>query len=96
MCERSWWSPVRCRLAICGQPVVEIARYSIDIFGVWIECVKALLVNVCNGTAKSAESGSRDIRVSTGKRADCACLLACSSGKIPRLSLIISTHGIKL
>jgi len=34
--------------------------------------VKALLVNVCNGTVKSAEIGSRDMRVSTGQHADCA------------------------
>ena len=39
---------------------------------VWVECVKALLVSVCNGTAKSAEIGSSDIRVSTGQHADCA------------------------
>ena len=34
--------------------------------------MKALLVNVCNGIAKSAEIGSRDMRVSTGQHADCA------------------------
>ena len=34
--------------------------------------MKALSVNVCNGTAKSAENGSRDMRVSTGQHADCA------------------------
>ena len=36
--------------------------------------MKALLVNVGNGTAKSAELeiGSRDMRVSTGQHADCA------------------------
>jgi len=39
---------------------------------VWVECVKALLVNVCNGTAKSAEIRSRDMLVSTGQHADCA------------------------
>ena len=44
----------------------------IHVFVVWVECVKALLVNVCNGTAKSAEIGSRDMRVSTGQYADCA------------------------
>jgi len=35
--------------------------YSINVFVVWVECVKDLLVNVCNGTAKSAEIGSRDM-----------------------------------
>ena len=29
------------------------------------------IVMVCNGTAKSAEIGSRDMRVSTGQHADC-------------------------
>jgi len=46
--------------------------YCIYVFGVWVECVKALLVNVCNGTAKLAEIGSMDMRVSTGQHADCA------------------------
>ena len=34
--------------------------------------MKDLFMNVCNGTAKSAEIGSRDMRVSTGQHADCA------------------------
>jgi len=38
----------------------------------WVECVKALLVSVCYGTAKSAEIGSSDMWVSTGQHADCA------------------------
>jgi len=46
----------------------------IHVFMVWVECVKALLVNVCYGTAKSADTVSRDMWVSTGQHADCACL----------------------
>jgi len=34
--------------------------------------VKDLLVNVCYGTAKSAEIVSRDMRISTRQHADCA------------------------
>ena len=33
--------------------------------------MKALLVNVCYGTAKSAEIVSRDMLVSTGQHTDC-------------------------
>ena len=33
----------------------------INVFVVWVECVKALLVNVCYGTGWSAEIVSRDI-----------------------------------
>ena len=44
----------------------------INVFVMWVECVKTLLVNVCYGTAKSAEIGSRDMRVSTGQHADYA------------------------
>jgi hypothetical protein len=51
---------------------VWLGLYRINIFVVWVECVKDLLVNVCNGTAKSAEIGSRDMPVSTGQHADCA------------------------
>ena len=39
--------------------------------------MKALLVNVCNDTAKSAEIGSRDMRFSTGQQVDC------TGGRIP-------------
>ena len=56
----------------------------INVFVVWIECVKALLVNVCYGTARSAEIVSRDMWVSTGQHADCA------GGRIP---LYISMCG---
>jgi len=44
----------------CRSRGVWLGLYSIGVFVVWVECVKALLVNVCNGTAKSVEIGSRD------------------------------------
>jgi len=47
----------------------------INVFVVWVECVKVLLVNVCYGTAKSADIVSRDMWVSTGQHADCDVLL---------------------
>ena len=56
----------------CRSRGVWLGLYSINVFVVWVECVKALLVNVCNGTTKSAEIGSRDMRDSTGQHADCA------------------------
>jgi len=37
-----------------------LGLYCINVFVVWVECVKALLVKDCNGTAKSAEIVSRD------------------------------------
>jgi len=46
--------------------------YSINVFVVCVECVKALLVNICYGTTKSAEIVSRDMWVYTGQHADCA------------------------
>ena len=63
-----------CRYRSCG---IWLGLYAINVLGVWVECMKALLVNVCNGTAKSAEIGSRDMWVSTGQHADCA------GGRIP-------------
>jgi len=59
----------------CRSRGVWLGLYSINVFVVWVECVKALLVNVCNGTAKSAEIGSREMRVSNGQHADCAGLV---------------------
>ena len=44
----------------------------INVFVVWVECIKALIVNVCYGTAKSVEIVSKDMRVSTAQHADCA------------------------
>ena len=64
----------RCR---CHSRGVWLDLYSINVFGVKVECVKDLLVNVCNGTSKSAETVSRDMQVSTGQHADCA------GGRIP-------------
>ena len=40
---------------------VWLGLYCINLFVVWVECVKALLVNVCYGTAKSTEIVSRDM-----------------------------------
>jgi len=54
----------------CSSRGVWLGLFCINVFGVWVECVKVLLVNVCNGTAKSAEIGSRDTRVSNGQPAD--------------------------
>jgi len=54
---------------ICRSRGLCLGLYGINVFGVWVECVKDLLVNVCYGTAKSAEIGSRDMRVSTGQHA---------------------------
>jgi len=50
---------------------------------VWVDCVKDLSVNVCNGTAKSAEIGSRGMWVSTGQHADCVGGGGCVSLYIP-------------
>ena len=43
----------------CRNRGVRLGLYSINVFVVWVECVKVLLVNVCYGTAKSAEIGPR-------------------------------------
>ena len=64
--------------------------YSINVFVVWVECVKAFLVNVCKGTAKSAEFGSRDMRVSTGQHADCAV----EGGEFPFIYLFGCVGGV--
>ena len=71
---------VACRLlgshgCRCRSRGVWFGLYCINVFVVWVDCVKALLVNVCYGTAKSAEIVSRDMWVSTGQHADCAGLL---------------------
>ena len=47
----------------CRSPGIWLGLYGINVFGVWVECMKDLLVNVCNGTAKSAKIGSRDMLV---------------------------------
>ena len=72
----------------CRSRGVWLGLYSINVFVVWVECVKALLVNVCNGTAKSAEIGSRDMRVSTGQHADCA------GGEFPFIYLFECVGGV--
>ena len=60
--------------------VCTVLMFSWCFPGFRVEWVKALLVNVCYGTAKSAEIVSRDMWVSTGQR-------FCCLGRIPRLSL---------
>ena len=67
---------------------VWLGFYCINVFVVWVECVKALLVNVCYGTAKSAEIGSRDMRVFTGQHADCA------GGEFPLIYLFVCVGGV--
>ena len=49
----------------------------VNVFGVWVECVKALLVNVCSGTAKSAEIESRDMSDTYLGAYSCRALYVC-------------------
>ena len=56
--------------------------------------MKALLVNVCNGIAKSAEIGSKDMRVSTGQHADCLFVCFVVRGESPGYRLISTVTSV--
>ena len=70
----------------CWDRTVLLGLYCFNVFVVWFECVKSLLVNVCNGTARSADQGTLESPLDNTLIV-VGLLFSCSE-RISRLSII--------